>query len=274
MCVASITTLAVISVERYMLIAYPGRFTVTNRITLIAIIAVWAYAFIATFPPVVGWSSFQLESPGVACAPYWESRAPLDFSYEIYLLFLAFIFPVLTILTCYGKLLNFLRNRIQHGAGHKVAKGQSRLTWMVVLMVVAFLVAWLPYAVVCMMIMAGGQHLVSATAASVAPIFCKSSLIYNPIIYVLFNTQMRSAFVSLITCGRIVPPTSGGGKVHPTFGPKDMQTGAAIANRSSETADHSSTVKKNALFVAAEEASVPATHPVPYSSGIKKISKP
>ncbi|GAV04607.1 hypothetical protein RvY_14869 [Ramazzottius varieornatus] len=38
-CIASITTLAVISVERYLLIGYPGKATITNRMTLLAVIA-------------------------------------------------------------------------------------------------------------------------------------------------------------------------------------------------------------------------------------------
>nr|QYF06556.1 ciliary opsin [Ramazzottius sp.]QYF06575.1 ciliary opsin [Ramazzottius sp.] len=67
---------------------------------------------------------------------------------------------------------------------------------MVVLMILAFLVAWLPYAVVCIIVMAGGQHLISATAAGVAPVFAKTSMVYNPIIYVLLNTQVRLSAIS------------------------------------------------------------------------------
>ena len=152
------------------------------------------------------------------------------------------------------------------------------------------------------MTIAGGEYLISATAAGVAPIFAKSSLIYNPVIYVLLNTQvsffkedrkfvssvgdsrnsrrtksnvdhstlqMRAAFISLITCGRITPQTGTiGGKIGPAFGAKDLHTGAASENRS----EMSAKVARN-LSSKHEESSMPPPLPVVYSPRIRITSK-
>nr|QYF06552.1 ciliary opsin [Acutuncus antarcticus]QYF06565.1 ciliary opsin [Acutuncus antarcticus] len=61
---------------------------------------------------------------------------------------------------------------------------------MILAMVIAFLIAWLPYTCVSIIVMAGGSHLLSPTATAVPAVFAKASLVYNPIIYALFNPQV------------------------------------------------------------------------------------
>nr|QYF06554.1 ciliary opsin [Macrobiotus polonicus] len=65
---------------------------------------------------------------------------------------------------------------------------------MIIIMVAAFLFAWMPYAVVSLIVVFGGDALINPSAAAVPAIFAKSSIVYNPIIYVLANPQVSSAF--------------------------------------------------------------------------------
>nr|QYF06567.1 ciliary opsin [Macrobiotus sp.] len=61
---------------------------------------------------------------------------------------------------------------------------------MVILMVAAFLLAWMPYAVVSLIVVFGGDHLITASAAAAPAILAKSSIVYNPVIYVLTNAKV------------------------------------------------------------------------------------
>lgn len=62
---------------------------------------------------------------------------------------------------------------------------------MVILMVLGFMLAWTPYAVVAFWIFTNKGADFSATLMSVPAFFSKSSSLYNPIIYVLMNKQVR-----------------------------------------------------------------------------------
>nr|QYF06555.1 ciliary opsin [Macrobiotus sp.] len=61
---------------------------------------------------------------------------------------------------------------------------------MVILMVAAFLFAWMPYAVVSLIVVFGGDYLITASAAAAPAILAKSSIVYNPVIYVLTNARV------------------------------------------------------------------------------------
>lgn len=62
---------------------------------------------------------------------------------------------------------------------------------MVILMVLGFMLAWTPYAVVAFWIFTNKGADFTATLMSVPAFFSKSSSLYNPIIYVLMNKQVR-----------------------------------------------------------------------------------
>nr|QYF06572.1 ciliary opsin [Macrobiotus sp.] len=64
---------------------------------------------------------------------------------------------------------------------------------MVIVMVAAFLFAWTPYAIVSLIVVFGGDYLITPSAAAAPAILAKSSIVYNPIIYLLTNPQVRSS---------------------------------------------------------------------------------
>nr|QYF06557.1 ciliary opsin [Milnesium tardigradum] len=62
---------------------------------------------------------------------------------------------------------------------------------MVVCVIMAFVVAWFPYAIVSLITIFGREDLITAWAGVIPVIFAKSSICYNPIIYALMNAQVR-----------------------------------------------------------------------------------
>ncbi|OQV14161.1 putative Rhodopsin, G0-coupled [Hypsibius exemplaris] len=192
--IASIGSLAVISWERYWLVAHAGSSPITTRETILITCGVWTYALLGVLPPVVGWSRFEIETPNIACGPHWESEALPDLSYIVYLTVFALVLPLSVISWSYIQIVLFLRKNSQSISAQSVSKTQANITRMVIVMVMAFLLAWMPYAIVSAVVLFGGSHLITAPIATLPAIFAKSSIIYNPIIYAIMNPQFRIAF--------------------------------------------------------------------------------
>lgn len=64
------------------------------------------------------------------------------------------------------------------------------------LMVVGFMLAWSPYAIVCMSSALGYQALTHPTIALAPSLFAKSSFIWNPFIYIGLNRQVGNCVLS------------------------------------------------------------------------------
>lgn len=83
--------------------------------------------------------------------------------------------------------------------GGAAAKAEARIAWMVVLMVVAFLVSWMPYATVALTVVFN-PAINFSPLVKVMPIYmAKSSTIYNPMIYIYMNKQVRQTQVRSIS---------------------------------------------------------------------------
>ena len=72
-----------------------------------------------------------------------------------------------------------------------MTKAESKVALMIAVMIIAFLIAWTPYAVLALIIAFGDPHVISPGVAVVPALVAKSSICYNPLIYVGLNTQVR-----------------------------------------------------------------------------------
>jgi c-opsin len=73
----------------------------------------------------------------------------------------------------------------------RVNKAENRITFMIAIMIVAFIVAWTPYAVFALIEQFGSPDIISPGMAVLPALIAKSSICYNPIIYVGMNTQVN-----------------------------------------------------------------------------------
>lgn len=63
---------------------------------------------------------------------------------------------------------------------------------MVVLMVLAFLLTWLPYASMALAVVMDSTLYIDPITATIPAYLAKSSTVYNPVIYILMNRQVIS----------------------------------------------------------------------------------
>lgn len=78
---------------------------------------------------------------------------------------------------------------------------------MVVVMILGFLVCWLPYASFALWVVNNRGTPFDLRLATIPSCFSKASTVYNPIIYIVLNKQVgESTFVDLL---RSAAPSSG-----------------------------------------------------------------
>ena len=69
-------------------------------------------------------------------------------------------------------------------------KREQRVLLMVITMVVAYLLCWLPYGVMALVATFGRPGLVTPAASIIPSILAKLSTVINPVIYIFMNNQV------------------------------------------------------------------------------------
>uniref|UniRef100_A0A8C3NNL5 G-protein coupled receptors family 1 profile domain-containing protein n=1 Tax=Cyanoderma ruficeps TaxID=181631 RepID=A0A8C3NNL5_9PASS len=190
--IISLISLAVLSYERYCTMMRTAEPDTTNyRKTWTGIILSWTYSLLWTVPPLFGWSSYGPEGPGITCSVNWHSKDANNASYIICLFIFCLVIPFAIIVYSYGKLLCAVRQVSSTHTG-PARRREQRVLVMVGVMVVCFLLCWLPYAAVALTATFGQPGLITPAASIIPAILAKSSTVYNPIIYVFLNKQVTS----------------------------------------------------------------------------------
>ncbi|XP_039583861.1 pinopsin-like [Passer montanus] len=201
--IISLMSLAVLSYERCCTVTRTAEPDTTNyRKAWAAILLSWTYSLLWTVPPLLGWSSYGPEGAGITCSVNWHSKDANNTSYIIYLFIFCLVIPF-AIVCSYGKLLCAVRQVTGAEAGSSRGHEQRvLLLLMVQLMVLCFLLCWLPYAAVALLATFGQPGLITPAASIVPAILAKSSTVYNPVIYMFLNKQFYRCFVALLRCNK------------------------------------------------------------------------
>ncbi|XP_076832964.1 green-sensitive opsin-3-like [Brachyhypopomus gauderio] len=202
----SLWSLVVLAIERYIVVCKPmGSFKFSTSHALAGIAFTWTMALSCAVPPLIGWSRYIPEGLQCSCGPDYYTLNPRynNESYVIYLFCVHFMLPVTTIFFTYGRLVCTVKAAAaaqQESASTQ--KAEKEVTRMVILMVLGFLVAWMPYASVAAWIFFHKGSQFSAQFMTVPSFFSKSSALFNPVIYVLLNKQFRNCMLTTLFCGK------------------------------------------------------------------------
>ncbi|XP_029308548.1 teleost multiple tissue opsin a [Cottoperca gobio] len=198
--IVSLISLAVLSYERYSTMMVPTEADSSNyRKISLGITLSWVYSLIWTVPPLFGWSKYGLEGPGTTCSVDWTAKTANSISYIICLFIFCLIAPFLVIVFCYGKLLCAIRQ--VSGINTSMSrKREQRVLFMVVVMVICYLLCWLPYGIMALLATFGPPGLVTPVASIIPSLLAKTSTVINPVIYVFMNKQFYRCFRALLHC--------------------------------------------------------------------------
>ncbi|XP_036402340.1 vertebrate ancient long opsin a [Megalops cyprinoides] len=200
--IVALWSLAVLAFERFFVICRPlGNVRLRGKHAALGLVFVWTFSFIWTIPPVLGWNSYTTSKIGTTCEPNWYSGAYSDHSYIITFFFTCFILPLAVIIVSYGKLMRKLRKVSNtHGRLGNARKPDRQVTRMVVVMIVAYMVGWTPYAAFSITVTACPTIHLDPLLAAIPAFFAKTAAVYNPVIYVFMNKQFRKCLIQLFSC--------------------------------------------------------------------------
>ncbi|XP_028432272.1 parapinopsin [Perca flavescens] len=203
--ITSLCTVALIAVERMFVVCKPlGHMTFQKKHAVGGIALSWLWSLTWNLPPLFGWGRYELEGVGTSCAPDWHNRDPQNVSYILAYFAVCFAVPFAIILASYGKLMWTLHqvSKMTCLEGGAVAKGELKVAYMVVLMVLTFLISWLPYASLALLVVYNPEVEIHPLVGTVPVYLAKSSTVYNPVIYIYLNKQFRKYTVPFLLCGR------------------------------------------------------------------------
>nr|ANV21070.1 parapinopsin [Geotria australis] len=204
--IAALDSVCVLSVERYVVVCRPlGSLRFTPRHAALGLAVAWLWALAWTVPPLMGWGRYGPEGVGTSCAPDWADESAAGRAYILCFLVFCFALQLLIIIFCYGRLMMTLHQapKLSGGASQRA---ERQVGIMVVLMVLAFLVSWTPYAV-CSIAVAVTPGLKLSPLLATVPLYAaKSSTAYNPVIYIILNRNFRSILRQMI-CGKAAGET-------------------------------------------------------------------
>uniref|UniRef100_A0A8C8DXR3 5-hydroxytryptamine receptor 7 n=1 Tax=Oryzias sinensis TaxID=183150 RepID=A0A8C8DXR3_9TELE len=216
-CTASIMTLCVISVDRYLGITRPLTYPARQNGQLMAkmILGVWLVSASITLPPFCGWAK-NVHKAGVCLISQ-------DFGYTIYSTAVAFYIPMLVMLVMYYKIFRAAR---KSGAKHRftdltrrerletpsgvaeecnisIFKREQKAATTLGVIVGVFAVCWLPF-----FILSTARPFICGVECSCVPIWLERTLLWlgyanslmNPFIYAFFNRDLRSTYRDLLRC--------------------------------------------------------------------------
>ncbi|XP_048029023.1 parapinopsin b [Megalobrama amblycephala] len=200
--ITALCTVALIAVERLFVVCKPlGTITFQRKHAAGGLALSWLWSLIWNTPPLFGWGSYQLEGVGTSCGPDWQSRDFKNMSYIICYFSLCFAVPFVIIVVSYSWLLYTLRQVAKIGGG-AAAKAEAKVARMVVMIVLAFLVSWLPYTTLALTVIFNPDVQLPVLVKVVPIYMAKSSTVYNPMIYIYMNKQFQKYAVPLLMCGQ------------------------------------------------------------------------
>ncbi|XP_041981276.1 G-protein coupled receptor moody isoform X2 [Aricia agestis] len=238
----SLLSIALITLNRYIMIAHHswyGRVYRKHNIALMIVFS-WMFSYGMQIPTLIGiWGKFDYDAELGTCSIIPDENGR---SAKTALFVIAFIVPALLIFICYARIFWVVHSsevrmrehqRTQHASSGtlnngvekrstikdtretKARRNEWRITKMVLAIFLSFLVCYLPITIAKV----ADSHVHFPVFHVAGYLLLYASACVNPIIYVIMNAQYRAAYAAALCCPRIPGLTSGAYPTSPACRP-------------------------------------------------------
>ncbi|CAF1323374.1 unnamed protein product [Adineta steineri] len=195
--------LTALSLNRYWIIVTPvqSKYSTFQTIYVSIFLAIVGGLFWAIVP-MFGWNYYTLEGVLTSCSVRWQDRTLNVISYNICMFLFGYIVPLFILIFCNTKIYLEVFNVSKRSSkwGNCLTRTRSRrkqelekhVAKTVIFIIVTFTIAWTPYASVAFISSFFSPTLISPLGGTLPAIFAKSSICFNPLVFILTNSHIQS----------------------------------------------------------------------------------
>ncbi|XP_073542417.1 opsin-3-like [Phyllobates terribilis] len=157
-----------------------------------AISYIWIYSIAWSSAPLLGWNRYTLELHGLDCSLDQISGDSRWVFFSLLVFFAFLVAPASIMAFCYGYILYSIRmlRRLQRHQTLKLQQYEIKVAAMCTLVIMAFIILWIPSYIMSLMVMCGYQDIMTPTGAIVSSVLSKLSPAVNPLIYILTSQKL------------------------------------------------------------------------------------
>jgi r-opsin len=200
----SILTFSAIACERCLVIGLANsRFRVSRSQAQKACGFIWLHCAILVSMPFFGWSSYLPEGLLTTCSWDYKTRTVANRAYYILLLSAGFFLPLVVIFVSYGRIMTSVMSQArqmvcinsQNSVLRKLRRQtEIRTAQIVVSLILVYLTAWTPYAIVTLIGQFGPEDSqLSPMATAIPAYFAKTAVVLDPLVYGFSHPHFRAS---------------------------------------------------------------------------------
>lgn len=196
----SLLSIASISINRYILIAWPQLYqTIYTKTKVFAYVSlIWLISYGSQIPTLLGiWGVYGMDEKLGTCSinPDKNGHSP-----KTTLFVIGFALPCVIIVISYATIFWVVRNSHkklqQHSTGNKYKRSEMKITKMVLVIFICFVVCYLPITIIKVC----DQEVNHAPLHVLSYLLIYLSSCVNPVVYVTMNRQYRVAYLDTLKC--------------------------------------------------------------------------
>ncbi|XP_064097469.1 neuropeptide SIFamide receptor-like [Macrobrachium nipponense] len=209
---ASVNSLVAVSLDRLLAIWFPLKMQITTPRARAIIIIIWIMAITSAIPYMIYFETkvFDSEVPEVIiCVEMWPNRSAERLYFLIAHLLLCYLVPLVLISCCYLMIWLKVARRTIPGDTRDAAilemqqRSKVKVIKMLVVVVIIFMLSWLPLYAIFTRIKLGEElgESEGAALAIITPVaqwLGSSNSCINPILYAFFNKKYRNGFLAIV----------------------------------------------------------------------------
>nr|XP_023024923.1 opsin, ultraviolet-sensitive-like [Leptinotarsa decemlineata] len=199
----SIITLSVISFDRYFVIKFPLKRSLSEVRIKISLVVAWMYGSVFAIIPAldIGLGKYAYEGYLTSCSFDYLTDDPKIKVFILVFFVAAWVVPFILISFSYFNIMKVVagrtisqkrgRDSFRHVKEEDNKKQEIKLALVVLSTIMMWFFSWTPYAVVALLGISDQKQIITPLTSMIPAIFCKAASCINPYVYALSHPKFK-----------------------------------------------------------------------------------